>query len=164
MSRAPSSGAAPEPSASTPPGPVDLVIDAGVAIKWYVPEVHEAQAKRFLSPDFTLHVPELFYPEVGSILWKKARLLKTPEITEDEGREIVDLLLCVALTVHPMASLLMAAYDLAIGPARPTVYDSCYLILADTLNCRFVTADRKFFDTIHDGPLGSRLLWVADPI
>ncbi len=164
MSRVLSFVAAPDPNAPTPQGPLDLVIDAGVAIKWYVPEVHEAEAKRFLSPDFTLHIPELFYPEVGSIIWKKSRLLKTPEITEDEGREIVELLLKVALTVHPMASLLMAAYDLAVSPARPTVYDSCYLVLADTLNCRLVTADRNFFDAIKDGPLGSRLLWVADPI
>ncbi len=164
MSRVRSLVAGPAPTAPTPRGPLDLVIDAGVAIKWYVPEVHQAEAKRFLSPDFTLHVPELFYPEVGSILWKKARLLKTPEITEDEGREIVDLLLRVALAVHPMASMLRAAYDLAVSPARPTVYDSCYLVLADIMDCRFVTADRIFFDALKGGPLGSRLLWVADPI
>jgi predicted nucleic acid-binding protein len=140
------------------------VIDAGVAIKWYVPEVHEAEAKRFLDPAIRLHVPELFYPEFGNIVWKKARLLKAPEITEAEGRDILDLLLGVSMTVHPMAPLLKAAYDLAVSPARPTVCDACYLILAVALGCRLVTADRPFYDALQGGPYGPRLLWVADPI
>ncbi len=38
----------------------DFVVDAGVAIKWYVPEIHEREAKRFLDPTYMLHVPELF--------------------------------------------------------------------------------------------------------
>ena len=71
---------------STGLGAIDLVVDAGVAIKWYVPEIHEREAKRFLDPAHTLHVPDLFFPEFGNILWKKARLLKVPEITEEEGR------------------------------------------------------------------------------
>ena len=31
-------------------GITDLVVDAGVAIKWYIPEIHEHEAKRFLDP------------------------------------------------------------------------------------------------------------------
>ncbi|MBV8312361.1 MAG: type II toxin-antitoxin system VapC family toxin, partial [Planctomycetaceae bacterium] len=83
-------GTAPGPAGSTSPGPIDLVVDAGLAIKWYVPEVHEAEAKRFLDPAFTLHAPDLFFPEFGNMVWKKARLLQVPEVTEDEGRLILD--------------------------------------------------------------------------
>jgi hypothetical protein len=46
----------------------DLVVDAGGAIKWYVPEIHEREAKWFLDPAITLHVPELFFPEFGNIV------------------------------------------------------------------------------------------------
>jgi len=155
------SGAVPVPS---PSGTIDFVVDAGVAIKWYVPEVHEADAKGLLDPAFTLHVPELFFPEFGSIVWKKARLLKVPEITEAEGRDILRLLLAVDLTVHPMAPLLETAYDIAVGPGRPTVYDSSYLALARTLGARLVTADRAFYDSLKSGPLGAHLHWVADPL
>jgi predicted nucleic acid-binding protein len=59
---------------------------------------------------------------------------------------------------------LKLAYEIAITPARPTVYDCCYLALADTLGCRLVTADRKFYDALKGSPSGPRLLWVADPI
>jgi predicted nucleic acid-binding protein len=150
-----------DPSAN---GTADFVIDAGVAITWYVPEVHEVEARRFLDPSFTLHVPELFFPEFGNILWKKARVLKVPEITVGEGRDIIGLIWKVALTVHPMAPLLEAAYDVAVGPERPTVYDSCYLALARALECRLVTADRAFYDALIKSPDGAHLHWVADPI
>jgi predicted nucleic acid-binding protein len=157
-------GTAPDPAGSTSVGPIDLVVDAGVAIKWYVPEVHEAEAKRVLDPAYSLHVPDLFYPEFGNIVWKKACLLKVPEITVDEGRDILDLLLGVALAVHPTAPLLKPAYEIAITPARPTVYDCCHLALADALGCRLMTADRKFYDALKTSPYGPRLLWVAAPI
>ncbi len=145
-------------------GITDLVVDAGVAIKWYIPEIHEHEAKRFLDPAFTLHVPNLFFSEFGNIVWNKARLLKVPEITAEEGREIIGLLLGLSLAVHPMAPLLTAAYELALGPKHATVYDCCYLALACALGCRLTTADRVFYDAFVSGPYGANLLWVADPI
>jgi predicted nucleic acid-binding protein len=144
--------------------PNHFVVDAGVAIKWYVPETYDAEAKRFLDPAFTLHVPDLFYPEFGNVVWNKACLLKPPEMTVDEGREILDLLLGVSLTVHPTAPLLKFAYEIAVTPARPTVYDCCYLALANALGCRLVTADQAFYNALKGSPHGSRLLWIADPI
>ena len=48
MTEAPAADTTPEPAGSAPSRPMRLVVDAGVAIKWYVPEVHEAEAKRFL--------------------------------------------------------------------------------------------------------------------
>ena len=142
---------------TSPPGLVaaDLVIDAGVAIKWYLPEVLEAEAKRVLDPSYALHVPELFFAEFGNILWKKARGLKVPEITVQESRTILGRLLQVPLTVHPMPPLLGAAFDLAVGPERATVYDCCYLALARDLGCRLVTADRAFYDAMRTNPHGS---------
>jgi predicted nucleic acid-binding protein len=150
----------------SPPGLVtaDFVIDAGIAIKWYVPEVLEAESKRVLDRSYSLHVPELFFAEFGNILWKKARVLKVPEITVQEGRGILDLLLQVPLTVHPMAPLIGAAYDAAVGPERSTVYDCCYLALARDLGCRLVTADRAFYDAMRANPHGTLIHWVADPL
>jgi predicted nucleic acid-binding protein len=141
-----------------------FVVDAGVAIKWYIPESDEAEAKRFLHSGFELHVPELFFPEFGNIVWKKARVLKVPEMTTGEGRDTIRLLLGVSLTVHPMAPLLEAAYEIATGPGRPTVYDCCYLVLAEALGCRLVTADRLFHDAMKKTSHAPYLLWVADPI
>jgi predicted nucleic acid-binding protein len=141
-----------------------FVVDAGVAIKWYVPESDDAEARRFLDPGFELHVPELFFPEFGGVIWKKSRALKIPEMTTDEGLDTIRLLLGVTLTTHPMAPLLEAAYEIAVGPERPNVYDCCYLVLAEALGCRLVTADRAFYNALKAGRHGPYLLWVADPI
>jgi predicted nucleic acid-binding protein len=35
------------------------VVDASVGIKWYVPEVYDADAKRLQAPAHELHVPTL---------------------------------------------------------------------------------------------------------
>jgi predicted nucleic acid-binding protein len=142
----------------------EFVVDAGVAIKWYVPEIHEREARRLLDPAHTLHVPDLFWPEFGSIVWKKARLLKIPEISADEGRDIIDLVLSVPMAVHPVKPILQSAYQLAIGVSRATVYDCCYLALAIALGCRLVTADRSFHQALVNGPHAAHLRWVADPI
>jgi predicted nucleic acid-binding protein len=145
-------------------GTVDLVVDAGVAIKWYIPKVHEADAKRLLDPAYTLHVPELFFVEFGNIVWKKARLLKVPEITVDEGRDILRLLLGVDLNVHAMAPLTELAYDLAAGAQGMTVHDGSYLVLAQRLGARLITADRGFHNALKRSPHGAHLLWVSDPL
>ena len=70
------------------------VVDASVAIKWYVPETHHENALRFLrllsKHSFNLHVPDLFFSEFGNILWKKTRRSQLDEQTA--GRIARDLL------------------------------------------------------------------------
>jgi predicted nucleic acid-binding protein len=49
----------------------DFVVDASVAVKWFVPEIYDAQALRLLSGSHQLVAPDLLYVEAGNILWKK---------------------------------------------------------------------------------------------
>lgn len=134
------------------------VVDASVAVKWYVPEIHSAQAERLLDQANELHAPDLIVPEVGSILWKKIR---RGELTERQGRMIVEAFLIVSVLKHPTTPLLKPAFEGALRAAQ-TVYDWTYLALAVSLNCQMVTADEKFYKTLLGGPLAANLLWVAD--
>jgi len=67
----------------------DCVIDARVAIKWYVPEEDRAPAMKLVAlagfGEMEFHIPDLMYCEVGNILWKKVRL---GELSEPESAEI----------------------------------------------------------------------------
>ena len=45
-----------------------FVVDASVAIKWYLPENFSEDADRLLNPLFELLVPELLFAETGNIL------------------------------------------------------------------------------------------------
>ena len=134
-----------------------LVVDASVVIKWHVTEVHTDAALRLLRDDApALHVPDLVFPEVGNILWKKIR---RGDLTEDQARGIAHLVAVAPLAVHPSAPLLEAALEIAIRTGR-TVYDSLYVALAVQLDCRLVSADEKLYNALRDGPLGARILWV----
>ncbi len=146
-------------AAATPPS--SLVVDASVVIKWHVDEIHADAARRLLSDDTpALHAPDLVFPELGNILWKKIR---RGELTDEQARRIGHLVALPPLEVHPSAPLLEAALEIAISTGR-TVYDSLYLALAVQLNCRMVTADERLYHALKDGPLSAHILWVEDDL
>jgi predicted nucleic acid-binding protein len=134
------------------------VVDASVAVKWYVPEIHSAEAERLLDPAYDLHAPDLIVPEFGNILWKK---VGRAELTAAQVRKIVEAFIGVPMFKHPASPLLEAALDGALQSGQ-TVYDWTYLALAIALNCQMVTADEQFYLPLRSGTLASHLCWVAD--
>jgi predicted nucleic acid-binding protein len=143
------------------PTPVDFVIDASVALKWFVTEVHGAEARRFLDAGIRGHVPTQLFGEVANALWRKVHF--SGEIAADQGRAILRTLLAASLQVHPTTPPLGSAFDIAVASGR-TVYDSLYLALALSLGCKLVTADQKLYNALQGGPLAGTVHWVADPI
>lgn len=132
------------------------VVDASVAVKWFVPEVHSDQAERLLESAENLHAPDLLLSEVGNIVWKKQR---RGEITQEEAREIVYALTCVPFLIHPSLAVVEAALELAIGYDR-TVYDCIYLAMAEALRCPLVTADERLFNSLQTTPHASTVTLV----
>jgi predicted nucleic acid-binding protein len=53
---------------------VNVVVDASVAIKWFVPEPLSKEAERLLGGGDALFAPDLLLIEFGNIVWKKVRL------------------------------------------------------------------------------------------
>ena len=135
-----------------------IVVDASVAIKWYVHEPHTAAASQLLDPRFELVVPDLLWAEFGNILWKKHL---RGDVTAGAARQIVGELKRVAMRTEPVAPLLGAAFEIAMR-IRRTVYDSTYLALAERLGCSFVTADEKLYNSIQADRIAAHALWVED--
>jgi predicted nucleic acid-binding protein len=140
---------------------VDVVVDASVAVKWFVPENHSVEALRLLDARFRRHIPVLLQTEVGQTIWKK--IYQRKEIEAADGRSILRGLMVTALEVHAVTPLLEPAFDIALVTGR-TVYDSIYLALATALGCKFVTADQKLYNALRNGLFAADVLWVADPI
>lgn len=134
------------------------VVDASLAVKWYVPEVHADKAQLMLDGTRQLCAPELILPEFGNIIWKKVRL---GEFDQARGRNIVQSFLAVPLEKYPGAILLEPAYELAVK-TKQTVYDCIYLALAVALDCQFATADEKFYGVLATTKLANHLLWVEN--
>lgn len=134
------------------------MVDASVAAKWFVPEALSDEAARLLEEDdHELACPDLLLPEVGSILWKK---VLRKEITAAEAGAILRALGRVPLAVFPSHSLVEGALDLALA-ARRSVYDCLYLALALALDCKLVTADRRFASALAARPLSGSVLWLG---
>lgn len=137
---------------------MNLVLDASVAVKFYVPEIYEEEASRLLEGGHSLHVPELIFPEFANIIWKKVR---GGEMSNEEGREIVDAFVLLDVVVHSHRDLIRSSFEGAAETGQ-TVYDWTYLALATSLSCELVTADRKFYDGLASTSFIEHLLWIGD--
>jgi len=122
------------------------VVDASIAIKLYVPEVHSAEAIRFFSDGHELIVPEFMLAEFGNIVWKKATLLG--ELTEAEAKTIVDAVRELPLGYYYTSGLLTDALQIALKTKR-TVYDSLYITLAKAQGCQLMTDDQKLYESLQ---------------
>ena len=117
-----------------------LVVDAGVAVKWYVPEEGSDAAAGLLDSAHHLLAPELLLAEFGNVLWKK---VQRGVLAPREAEEIVDAFLeACPVTFYASHPLLPSAFKLATN-VQCTVYDSFYLAVAVAENCRLVTADDR---------------------
>jgi len=78
-----------------------LVIDSSVVIKWFVPEVHSADALRYLDPDLERDAPELLLAEVSNILWKK---IGRGELTATQADKIANDVEQADVNIHPISN------------------------------------------------------------
>ena len=134
------------------------VVDASVAVKWFLPEPHGEAALHLLREDHRLVAPDLLFPEVGNALWKRVR---RREAKVREAAAALDALVAIPLEVYPSQPMMPAAFEIACTMGR-TVYDSVYLALAVLKECPLVTADRKLYDALGAGRLARRLLWITE--
>jgi predicted nucleic acid-binding protein len=136
-----------------------FVVDASVAVKWYLPEEHGECAARLCRSSMVLEAPDLLYSEIGSVLWKRVR---RRELTREQAGEIIAALSLMQIEVYPSRLLAAAAVQIACE-ANLTVYDSLYLATAMLTGSRLVTADRRVYETARGAaPLKDSILWVAD--
>jgi predicted nucleic acid-binding protein len=135
-----------------------IVIDASVGVKWFVPEVHAAEARAWRNGPDELHVPAFFDLEIANILWKKVR---RAEISRADADPILGQLPALPVTRHSEPALLTSAFDLADRCQR-TVYDCLYLALAVQLGGRMVTADLRLYNCLTGTPWAAYICWVGN--
>ena len=140
---------------------MNLVIDASVLIKFYVPEILSDKAEELLNRvaqgDVMLLAPDLIYPEVGNILWKKQRM---KELTRPEVEEITDAIVSLPLNIEASKLLLPLAIDIGIA-YRITVYDALYISMARVYETKMITADRKLADAMAKTDLKEYVAWLG---
>lgn len=118
---------------------MSLIVDASVAVKWYLPEDDSPEAERILFVGDTLVAPELVLAEVGNAVWK--RILKN-EVAGEEATQIIDRAASAFGLLVPLLEIAHAAMDLSVALKHP-IYDCFYLALAAREGSPLVTADRR---------------------
>lgn len=136
-----------------------LIIDASVAMKWFVQEDGSAAALGLLQSDERVIAPDLIIAEACNAAWKSMR---RDEITLSQYREVLDGLAPLFDEIVPGAELAHPAGEMARLLDHP-VYDCFYVALADLRNGRMVTADRHLIGKLRDTPWHDRTRLLGDP-
>ena len=134
------------------------VIDASVAVKWLVPEIHAERSMRLLKENHGLMAPDLVFAEIGNVLLKKSRM---GEIETEAALEMLTDFKGIPLQIYKTDALLEFAWDIA-GTYNRSFYDSLYIALSMKTACRMVTADLKLFNSLKTTSVSKHILWVGD--
>lgn len=137
------------------------VADASVIVKWILSgEPYQENAVR-LKEDVVSGVAELCAPsfvveEVAKALW---RAIKLERISREDAQEALKALNDMRIELYELdwfqiSEGLSVACNLDL-----TIYDTSYLFLADKMKARFVTADKRVYETAKEH---FRVLHVKD--
>lgn len=116
-----------------------LVVDASVAIKWFVEESRSGAARAVLDSGEPLVAPDLVVPEACNAAWKKVR---RGEISEEQGAAVARALPRSFDRLTATAELAPRAFALGYRFDHP-VYDCFYLALAEGESATLVTDDTQ---------------------
>jgi predicted nucleic acid-binding protein len=122
---------------------VEYVIDASVAVKWFIPEPQSDRAA-FLLAEYRAHrldfiAPDVLIAEVGNTLWKRSVLRGEIASAGAQAmyRDFID------LRIPLRSSSALAEQALAIAVAHHhSLYDALYIALALERKCDLISADR----------------------
>ncbi len=128
-----------------------LVLDASVAVKWAIPSAREPLTdeslrllKRYVDAEIEFIVPDVFWAEVGNVLWKGTRQRRW---RQDEAEAVAadmkarDFATVSSVVLLPEALRIAFAYD-------RSVYDCLYVALAVQSKTDLITADERLANTL----------------
>lgn len=130
---------------------ITLVLDASVAVKWAMPGASEPLTneslrlfQRYRDGDVDFVVPDIFWAELGNVLWKGARRGRWSR--NDAENTAADFEARRFTTVSSLA-LLPEALKIAFAYDR-SVYDSLYAALAVQTGVDLITADERLANAL----------------
>lgn len=123
-----------------------VVVDASVGVKWFFEEELSEKALdclgMFDKNKLNIVVPEIFYSEIASACWKRAR---KKSITIERAIRAQDRLMSFSFEKYSDREL----SDVALTNALQfgiSVYDGLYLALAEVYFSPLITADKALFN------------------
>jgi len=131
-----------------------IVVDASVAVKWFLAEDRSSAAQKLRRVGADLIAPSSVIFEVYHALWEAARTGRAPPTLPLEGAPLIPL---PFTRLVPMADLFPRAAVLA-DELRHPIYDCAYLALAQQEDAEVVTADRDMSRAARRAKIRTQLL------
>lgn len=136
-----------------------IVVDASVAVKWFVPEPGSAEADALIASGLSRAAPEHIAVEVGQALLRHHR---AGRITLDHVRTSLRGLQELVRT-SPTPWLLDDAVSIS-ATCSCSIYDALYVAAAEVWDCHLVTADAKLRSKLANSPWKGRVLLLRVPV
>jgi predicted nucleic acid-binding protein len=133
------------------------VVDASVAIKWFIDEPDSDRAVTLLRDPIA--APDLLAPECANVLWKK---VARGELQTDEAEAIALALEGADIALHSTRPHLASATTIACALGR-AAYDCFYLALAEKLQQPLITADMRLVNAVRAQGVG-RFAYLVVPL
>lgn len=128
-----------------------LVLDASVAIKWAMPLAREPLTdeslrlfKRYVDGEVDFIVPDVFWAEVGNVLWNGTRQRRW---RQDEAEAVASDMQARDFKTVSSLGLLPEALRIAFAHDR-AVYDCLYVALAVQFKRDLITADERLANAL----------------
>lgn len=131
---------------------MSLIVDASVAVKWFLAEDGSERARDLAREDH-LRAPDLILAETYNVIWKRWR---RGEATTDQLAAALPAL-TRTLDLVPLPALVEAAARLSQQLRHP-IYDCIYQAAALASSLPLVTADERQFAMARQAQVGARLL------
>jgi predicted nucleic acid-binding protein len=128
-----------------------LVLDASVAVKWAIPSAREPLTdeslrllKRYVDSEVEFIVPDVFWAEVGNVLWKGTRQRRW---RQDAAEAVAADMKARDFSTVSSVLLLPEALRIAFAHDR-SVYDCLYVALAVQAKTDLITADERLANAL----------------
>jgi predicted nucleic acid-binding protein len=136
-----------------------LIVDASVALKWYLgDEPHAAEARAILDGGEDLIAPDIIIAEVCNAAWLGVRASRVGQRQAE----------AIARSLPGFFTVLVGGSGLAergvaiAGQLDHPVYDCFYLALAEARDAALITADRRLLRKLRRSPWAERAVSLVD--
>lgn len=136
----------------------DFIVDASVAVKWFVLEELSDRALALVDSDSILAAPDLIRLEVGSALSRRVREGSLEAIQALSGMSALPRYFAELL---PFDGVLADAMQISMAIKHP-LYDCLYVAVANARQCKIITADQKFVAKLAGTSYAANVVLLGD--
>ena len=136
------------------------VVDASVAVKWFIEENLSEMAEQLLVSETLLCAPDFIVTEVAGVAWKKAI---RGDLSHEQALAIAAELRGGSVVLNASVDLVERALQIALSLNHP-IYDCLYLACAEDVGGVLVTADHRLCTKVQDTDFAELICYLEDAI